>query len=153
MIKNLKQATKLLASFDFEGASYYDISIYLTSDEGRVLSIGTDSYREPQINKWGKSKWRDLISEVEWYNANASVVRSIQIAFDTAESNGIYQIEATDILSKAEFDKITYPGCPITESNIYGCNSVKDVLTISELIPKYARKEANTKLAEILLAG
>ena len=127
-VRKIKQAAKILSSFNFEGMGlgFYGISIYFRTVSGECVGVGVDSI-EPKgkiaLTDWGKDEWEAFLSEqAKSYKNNWEPVRVelIRMSFelnDDVEENWfdppIYRIEMTDI-SSGLFNRT------IVDDGIYG---------------------------------
>ena len=154
-VRKIKQAAKILSSFNFEGIGlgFYDISIYFRTVSGECVGVGVDSI-EPEdknaLTDWGKDEWEAFLSEnAKFYKNNWEPVRVelIRMSFvldDDEEENWleapIYRIEMTDI-SSGLFDRtIVGDGLHglkeayLTEPESRKIRGVRDVVKLSKEI-------------------
>ena len=118
-VRKIKQAAKILSSFNFEGAgsAFYDISIYFRTASGDIAGTGADVIRcrgQKHPMTWSRNEWEAFISEkAERYyqiGFEPAYVESIRIAFklnedmnkdgvddDLPHSTPLYAIEMTDV--------------------------------------------------------
>lgn len=118
-VRKIKQAAKILSSFNFEGAGsdFYDISIYFRTASGDIAGTGTDVIKcrgKKHPMTWSRNEWEAFISEkAERYyqiDFEPAYVESIRIAFELNEDTNkedadddllhsapLYTIEMTDV--------------------------------------------------------
>ena len=130
-VRKIKQAAKILSSFNFEGAGsdFYNILIYFRTASGRTVSTGPDviDYRDKKHPMtWSRNEWEAFISEhAEWYYQNGfepAYVESIRITIKLNEDMNkedvdddllhiapLYTIEMTDVDSGL-FDRMIVRG-------------------------------------------
>ena len=118
-VRKIKQAAKILSSFNFEGTGlgFYGISIFFRTVSGDIARTGTDiinckGKKHPMT--WSRNEWGAFISEkAERYyqiGFEPAYVESIRIAFklnedmnkndvddDLPHSAPLYTIEMTDV--------------------------------------------------------
>lgn len=154
-VRKIKQAAKILSSFNFEGMGlgFYGISIFFRTVSGECVSVGVDSIKPKDkiaLTDWGKDEWEAFLSEhAKSYKNNWEPVRVelIRMSFelnDDVEENWreapIYRIEMTDISSEL-FDRTIVDDdlhglreAYLTEPESRKIRGVRDVVKLSKEI-------------------
>lgn len=166
-VRKIKQAAKILSSFNFEGMGlgFYGISIYFRTVSGKCVGVGVDSI-EPKnkiaLTDWGKDEWEAFLSErAKFYKNDCEPVRVelIRISFELNDDMEeywreapIYRIEMTDI-SSGLFDRtIVGDGLHglkeayLTEPESRKIRGARDVVKLSKEISSARLKTVHSDL-------
>lgn len=165
MVRKIKLAASLLASFKFENVGFLSVVVYYKGGGVGYIGTGPDSLEDDDGRSWSKKQWREYLTKKI---GSGLSVKAIYIAFTDKDEEAedrigcvMYRIEASDLDANPRFDRIlVFHGehkcdkyevmlTPNEQSKIHGTSDVKRLYR--KLLDKHSRQvEVKTDLAKIL---